>query len=83
MTGMIPIVEQAALAAQAPTKVKIIKKRLPSEAFFCLLWDKNKKHILISLNQEYKGFRAAKADYKNVKRLYLGFIEIEITSRLT
>lgn len=65
-----------------PEKVKIIKRRLPSEAFFCLLWDNSRKHILISLHKEYKGFRAAEATYKNVKRLYLGFIEVEITTRV-
>lgn len=81
MTGMTRNAEQAALEVR--DKIKIVKRRLPSEAFFCLLWDNGRKHILISFHKEYKGFRAAKAVYKNVRRLYLGFIEIEITSRLT
>ena len=80
MTGTILIVELAALAV--PEKIKIIKKRLPSEAFFALLWDSGSKHILVSLHKEYKGFRAAEAIYRNVRRLYLGFIELEITTRV-
>lgn len=77
---MTPNEEQVVLVV--PEKVKIIKRRLPSEAFFCLLWDNSRKHILISLHKEYKGFKVVEAVYKNVKRLYLGFIELEITTRV-
>ena len=57
----------------------LIKRRLPSEAFICLMFNGSKRHVLVSCHKDYKGFRVAEAKYKNVKRLYLGFIEIEVT----
>lgn len=71
--------EQAALEVQVASKVRIKAKRFPRETFFALLFDSRHTHILFSLHKEYKGFRKVNCIYKNVKRIYLGYLEIEYT----
>lgn len=76
---MTPNEEQAALEVRVASKVRIKAKRFPKEAFFAVLFDSRHTHILFSLHREYKGFRRVHCIYKNVKRIYLGYLEIEYT----
>lgn len=71
-----------ALEVRVSNNIRIKARRFPREAFFALLFDKRGKHILFSIHKDYKGLKSVYVPHKEVHRVYLGYLEIEVTRRV-